>query len=453
MPWPAAQRRTSSQRTARPAGSRSSTRRAASAATPARTACKSENDVPARRQPDLREVRGRGTVSADAARVPGHALQPVRGRALRHGLPDRAPCTAVPTGSSTSTRRVASAARPASPPARTTRSSSIRTTTPPRSATSARTVSTSGSSRPASWSVPTEAILVGDLNDPTSARRSQSCSASPSRSGGPRRRRAPSCSTRARTRPRSTRSPRAGPPGGLFLWSEQPAGPGQVVAGHPQGGTNVGRRAPVLRRAPHARRGTGGSACTRGPRASPPARTSWPPLLVAARPRPRDQRAVALGRTARGGRLPRGHRRAADRGPRAPAAVPVHFHQAAAAQLARPRRLHHRRLRRRARGRTSRRRSPAPTAVPLRLAVVGVPLAVAHGRLHRAISSPRPRPAICGRARCCRRTSPVQAVLAGAAALVPFAARLEPGGGAAARSRRSRPRRSHTSPSSPARSR
>ncbi len=166
-----------------------------------------------------------GTFPQVAARLPGDALQPVRRRAVRRGLPDRARCTAGATASSTSTSRSASAARPASRPAPTTPSSSTPRTTRPRSATSARTASTSASSRRASWCARREAILVGDLERPDVAR-------------GADRRTASRCAVRRpekETQPKlfyigahqATLDPLAArrPDGGLFMWSEQAAAP------------------------------------------------------------------------------------------------------------------------------------------------------------------------------------------------------------------------------------
>ena len=81
---------------------------------------------------------------------------------------------------------------------------------------------------------PTEAILVGDLNDPTSPVAQHRRRASRCRCAARRRRPGPLCTTRARTRPRWTPSRRAVPDGGLFAWATQGAPDAQLVtSGHP----------------------------------------------------------------------------------------------------------------------------------------------------------------------------------------------------------------------------
>jgi Fe-S-cluster-containing dehydrogenase component/formate-dependent nitrite reductase membrane component NrfD len=80
---------------------------------------------------------------------------------------------------------------------------------------------------------PTEAILVGDLHDPTSAvarivQREPVAVRRPEKATRPK--------LYYKGAHQATLDPLAArrPPGGLFLWSEQPTGPGLVAAGHPQ---------------------------------------------------------------------------------------------------------------------------------------------------------------------------------------------------------------------------
>ena len=143
------------------------------------TACKSENEVPLGVTPHLREVRRRRPLPAGAPRVSGDALQPVRRAALRVRVPHRRDVPAAGRHRRLRQERSASAARPASPPAPTTRSSSTPTTTRPRSATSARIGSTSASSRPASSCARPRRSWSGDLNDPHLASVARSSTARP----------------------------------------------------------------------------------------------------------------------------------------------------------------------------------------------------------------------------------------------------------------------------------
>ena len=99
---------------------------------------------------------------------------------------------------------------------------------------------------------PVEAILVGDLNDPTSTVAQIVARERRRRCAGRRRRPGPSSSTRARTRPRSTRSPPAGPTGGIFMWSEQPGGRGtQRRRRRTRGGHNSSAAALLAYDVPH----------------------------------------------------------------------------------------------------------------------------------------------------------------------------------------------------------
>ena len=247
------------------------------------TACKSENEVPLGVTRTYVKSVDVGAFPAGPPGVPGHQVQPVRGRALRGGLPDPGHVPAARTGSWTSTSRSASAARPAWRPARTTRSSSTRTTTRPRSATCARTGWRSGLEPACVTVCPTEAILVGDLNDPALEggpdREPRAGHGAPAGEGHPAR----ACSTRARTRPRSTRSRPAGP---TAACSPGPPRAASTIRSTSPAGTLAGP-APVPRRCcpttwRTTRRGAGGSACTPGPRASPPA-PSLVPLIAGPR--------------------------------------------------------------------------------------------------------------------------------------------------------------------------
>ena len=258
---------------------------------------------PARRHPDLREV-GRGRdVPAGPARVPGDPVQPVRGRAVRGRLPDAGRCTGVTTASSTSTSGSASAARRASPPAPTTRSSSTRRTIRPRSATCARTGSTIGLEPACVTVCPTEAILVGDLNDPDSAV-AQIVSREPVTVRRPEKGPGPECSTRARTRRRWIRSPPAAPTAGCSPGRRRAASATRVTSPRPS-------RPPELQSPRRCcpttwattRRGAGGSACTPGPRASPPA-ACWSPLLLVLAGARLGQPGCPVGGARRGAGLP-----------------------------------------------------------------------------------------------------------------------------------------------------
>ena len=81
---------------------------------------------------------------------------------------------------------------------------------------------------------PTEAIVVGDLNDGTSRVSRDRRSRHASRCAGPRRGRGRSCSTRARTRRRSTRSPRAGRRAASSCGASRATGRQQVASGPPR---------------------------------------------------------------------------------------------------------------------------------------------------------------------------------------------------------------------------
>ena len=129
-------------------------------------ACKTEHEVPLGAVPHLGEVRRARARSRTSPRDFGvmRCNHCTDARASRSARPTR--CSSATTASSTSTASAASAARRACRPARTTRIYIDPETTPPRSATSAPTGSTTGSSRPASSSARPQSILVGDLDDP-----------------------------------------------------------------------------------------------------------------------------------------------------------------------------------------------------------------------------------------------------------------------------------------------
>ena len=77
-------------------------------------ACKNENAVPAGRHPLLDRAGRAGRVPQPRRRDAQRALQPLRERPLRRGLPDAARATTPRAASWRWTRRSASAARPAS---------------------------------------------------------------------------------------------------------------------------------------------------------------------------------------------------------------------------------------------------------------------------------------------------------------------------------------------------
>ena len=197
--------------------------------------------------------------------------------------------------------------------------------------------STSAWSRPASSSArPRRSWSATSTTRPRGSRRSST--ASRRRCAARRRRRGRSSSTRARTRRRSTRSPRARPDGGLYMWSEQDATAPMLVGPAIRATPTAPRRpfSPTTCRT--ARRGTGGSASTPGPRASPRAPTSSPLLLILAGVISDAGAAVALGGAApRAGFLALTGAAPVWR-PRAPAPLLLHLHPAAVAELAGPRR-------------------------------------------------------------------------------------------------------------------
>ena len=272
------------------------------------TACKSENQVPLGVHRTYVKYVDVGPLPAGAARLPGHALQPVRRAALRLRLPDRGD---VPAAGRDRRLRQARLHRlqglhrrvplrrdlhqPRGPLGREVQLLRAAPRRRPRARLRRR---------------------VPDRGDPGRrperrhlARVARSSAATSSRCAGPRRRRGRSSSTRARTRRRSTRSPRAGPPGGLFLWSEQGERPaaGDLRPSRRCPTTPPRRCSPTTSRT--ARPGTSASASTRGRRASRRAPTCVPALLLLAGVLEPDERALALGGAGRRRRLPRGDRR------------------------------------------------------------------------------------------------------------------------------------------------
>ena len=179
------------------------------------------------------------------------------------------------------------------------------------------------------------------------------------------------------------------------------------------------------------RRGAGGSACTPGPRASPPA----PSRARRARP----GRAPGLG-AARwpAGRLPSWrwrflgcHRGAADRRPGAPGPVLPDLHPAALAELAGPRLVHARRLRRRGQRSTCSPSLAGRTGARQVLAGIGAAAGRPPRRATPRTCSPRPRRRDLWQSPLLAPHLAVQAALAGAAAILPLLALAgagQPGG-------------------------
>ncbi len=257
------------------------------------TACKSENEVPIGVNRTWVKYVEKGDVSRHAPLLPGHALQPLRKPALRPDLSDEGDVPAATTGSSSSTRTSASAARRACRPVRTTRSTSTRTPAPRPSATSARTAPTWDSSRPASSCA--RSTRSSPATWRTRAPRSPALlAAHPSACGSPSRRPAPSSSTSTRSRRRSSRLAAAQDSG--MLWAQWPGegkrkrqrsddwrGPIQIAPGKMAGallrggigGPQVPRREPRTT-SRTAFRGTGRCRPTSSPRRSARARSSSP---------------------------------------------------------------------------------------------------------------------------------------------------------------------------------
>ena len=137
------------------------------------------------------------------------------------------------------------------------------------------------SSPPASRCARPRAIIVGDGNDPTSKVAQTRERATRSRCDGRRRRPARSVfylgAHQATLDPLGRPAPRAASTPGPAQGAPDPQ---LVTAGHPQAGH--GRRLPRCcpTTSPTMRRGAGGSASTRGRRASPQAPSCWPSLLA-----------------------------------------------------------------------------------------------------------------------------------------------------------------------------
>ena len=235
------------------------------------TACKSENEVPLGVNRTYVKYVDVGALPAGAPRVPGDALQPVRRRAVRRRLPDRARCTSGRDGIVDFDKSICigcKACIAACP------YDAIFINPEDHSAEKCNFCAhrLDVGLEPACVVVcPTEAILVGDLNDPTSRVSRRSSTASRSPCAGPRRRRGRSSSTKARTRRRSIRWRRGGPTAGSSCGASRATAPQQVVSGHPRRAQQRRPRRCSPTTCRTARRGTGASASTPGPRGSPPA--------------------------------------------------------------------------------------------------------------------------------------------------------------------------------------
>ncbi len=90
---------------------------------------------------------------------------------------------------------------------------------------------------------PTEAIIVGDLNDPTS-KVSRIVGRDPVTVRRPEKETHPKLFYKGAHQATLDPLAAARPGGGIFMWSEQPAGPAQVGAGHPTRGAKGGRHGP-----------------------------------------------------------------------------------------------------------------------------------------------------------------------------------------------------------------
>ena len=415
------------------------------------TACKSENEVPLGVHAHLREVRRRRPLPAGAPRVPGHALQPVRGRALRLRVPDRGDVPAA--GRHRRLRQVGvhrlqglhrrlpvrrDLHQPRGPLGREVQLLRAPARRRPRARVRRR---------------------LPDGGDPRRrpgrrrlARLARSSAASRGACAGPRRRRARSSSTGARTRRRSTRWRRAGPRAACTCGASSRRAPRGRLRSSGLAEQRRGGDARLRRPAPGAVGLAGeplhldeGHRGGRLPRCAA--------LLAAGRCARCGEPALALGGAARGRLVPGGDRR---RSSSPTSTQPQRFylvlHAPAVAELARARRLHPLALRRRA-GRAlpggarrerglhacarlgghAARRADAPSTPPS--------------------SSRRPRRATSGRARSCRRSCWCRRAASGAALLLPLASAVEPHGVAGRSPRPLRSRRTCTCCSSRARSR
>ena len=131
-------------------------------------ACKVEHQVPLGVARTWVKYIEKGVFPETRRALPGDALQPLRRCALRGDLPDHGPLHPPATGSWTSTRAAASAARPACRAAPTTRSTSIpETETAAKCNFCAHKVEV-GLEPPCVTVCPTQAIVAGDLDNPAS---------------------------------------------------------------------------------------------------------------------------------------------------------------------------------------------------------------------------------------------------------------------------------------------
>ena len=409
------------------AGPRSSTRPAASAATRAappasrRTRSRSAST-------HLRQVRRRRPLPAGAARVPGHALQPVRGAAVRLRVPDRGDAPAAGRD-----RRLRQG--------RLHRLQGLHRRLPlrrdlhqPRGPLGREVqLLRAAARRRARAGVRRRLPDRGDRGRRPERRRPRACrrplAATSSPCAGPRRTTKPKLFYKGAHQ--ATLDPIAArrPPGGLFLWSEQSPGRQQVDSGHP-GAPNNAAAAMLAYDVPHSAPWDFRVSLYTWTKGIAAGAYLLPALLLARRPARRVERALALGGAGRRRRLPRGDRRPADRRPHAPRALLPGPHAAAVAELARARRRDPLALRRRAGGALPGGARPDATTGRGRSSGLGVPLAVlsavytawlfAQAKARDLWQSPLLPPQLL-----------VQAAPSGAAALLPIAA--------AARARRARP--------------
>ena len=358
-----------------------------------------------RRDPDLRQVRRRRRVPAGPPRLPGDPVQPVRRRAVRECLPD--PGDVPPRGRHRRFRQAdlhrlqgvhgrvplrRHLHQPRGPlgrevqhvraPPRHRPGAGLRHRVPHRGDPGRRRQRPGLAGRPAS-----------SAREPVQVRRPEK-----------------------ETRPgvyykgahQATLDPLAArrPDGGLFAWATQGApDPQLVVAGHP--GRPASSAAALLSYdvPHHAPWGWRVSLYT-WTKSIAAGVFVVPVLLALLGYLGWGDPVVRWAAPAVGAGLPRGHRRAADLGSQAPAALLPDLHPAPLAQLAGPRLLHHRRLRRRGWRCTSWPRSAAGPVPGRCWPGSALPLALATAVLHRVPVRPGQGPRPVAEPAAARRTSP-----------------------------------------------